>query len=119
MREGALEHVWREYNAHPHQLAPEDDAWTLWMLLGGRGAGKTRAGAEWVRSFVYGRSAPARIALVSETYADGREVMIDGQSGLAHIGPEARRPAYEPSRRRLVWPTGSIAYVFSSEDPDG
>lgn len=89
------------------------------MLLGGRGAGKTRAGAEWVRAFVERAAAPARIALVSETYADGREVMIDGASGLSRIGPEETRPHYEISRRRLVWPSGSVGYVFSSEDPDG
>lgn len=113
-------HDW-DQNAHPYQRAPDDgdSPWTVFLLLGGRGAGKTRAGAEWVRALVERRRTPARIALVSETYADGREVMIDGQSGLSHIGPEERRPAYEPSRRRLVWPSGSVGYVFSSEDPDG
>jgi phage terminase large subunit-like protein len=118
------EHVWRHENplvrrCLPHQWPPRED-FTLWLLLGGRGAGKTRAGAEWIRQFVRERTDPARIALVSETYADGREVMIEGRSGLAHIGPEGERPTYEPSRRRLVWPRGgSVAYVFSSEDPDG
>ncbi|MFN0022661.1 MAG: glycoside hydrolase TIM-barrel-like domain-containing protein [Parvularculaceae bacterium] len=110
-------HVWSRH-AHPHQRTPDGD-WTVWLLLGGRGAGKTRSGAEWLRALVRARIAPARIALVSETYADGREVMIDGQSGLAHVGHEAFRPVYEPSRRRLVWPNGSVGYVFSSEDPDG
>lgn len=114
------EHDWVR-NAHGYQLAPDETLvdWTVWLLLGGRGAGKTRAGAEWVRAFVGAAQKPARIALVSETYADGREVMIDGQSGLSHIGPGELRPAYEPSRRRLVWPSGSVGYVFSSEDPDG
>ncbi len=119
LREGSLEHVWYEFHAHKHQKWPLGDDWTLWLLLGGRGAGKTRAGAEWVRDFVRTRTEPARIALVSETYADGREVMIDGNSGLAALGPVADRPAYEPSRRRLVWPSGTVGYVFSSEDPDG
>jgi hypothetical protein len=118
VREGSLDHVWREFNAHPHQLWPESEGWTLWLLLGGRGAGKTRAGAEWVRAFVRQRR-DARIALISETYADGREVMIDGNSGLSHLGPERERPHYEASRRRLVFPSGAVAYVFSSEDPDG
>ncbi len=119
-RAGGVEHDWLS-NAHPHQLPrePAVEDWTVFLLLGGRGAGKTRAGAEWIRSFVGGRTTPARIALVSETYADGREVMIDGDSGLAHLGPEKARPHYEASRRRLVWPSGSLAYVFSSEDPDG
>jgi phage terminase large subunit-like protein len=104
--------------ALPHQK-PADGDWTLFLLLGGRGAGKTRAGAEWVLDFIRRRTSPARIALVSETYADGREVMIDGDSGLARLGEERGRPAYQASRRRLVWPNGSVAYVFSSEDPDG
>jgi phage terminase large subunit-like protein len=124
MRAGGIEHVWNDpdprlRNLLPHQQWPEGEDWTVWLLLGGRGAGKTRAGAEWVRDFVERRKDPARIALVSETYADGREVMIDGNSGLSSIGPDDRRPVYEPSRRRLVWPTGSVGYVFSSEDPDG
>lgn len=119
LREGSLEHVWYDLHAHRHQQWPQGDDWTLWLLLGGRGAGKTRAGAEWIRDFVRTRTEPARIALVSETYADGREVMIEGNSGLRAIGPAAHRPAYEPSRRRLVWPSGSVGYVFSSEDPDG
>lgn len=119
LQEGSFDHVWRELGALPHQHWPEGEDWTVWLLLGGRGAGKTRAGAEWVRDFVRRRKDPARIALVSETYADGREVMIGGKSGLAGIGPEERRPHYEPSRRRLVWPSGSVGYVFSSEDPDG
>lgn len=117
-REGLAEHVWRLI-ALDHQQAPEAGDWTIFLLLGGRGAGKTRAGAEWVRDFVRKRTAPARIALVSETYADGREVMIDGDSGIARLGDPKTRPDYEASRRRLVWPDGSLAYVFSSEDPDG
>lgn len=118
-RAGGTEHEWYDHHAHQYQRWPKSDDWTVWLLLGGRGAGKTRAGAEWVRNFVDESASPARIALVSETYADGREVMIEGDSGLAHIGPAARRPHYEASRRRLVWPSGSIGYVFSSEDPDG
>lgn len=114
---GRIEHVW-ELNWLRHQKWPKGDDWTVWLLLGGRGAGKTRAGAEWVRDFVRDRT-DARIALVSETYADGREVMIDGPSGLAHIGHPIERPRYEPSRRRLVWKHGAVGYVFSSEDPDG
>ncbi len=115
---GLVRHVWA-LERQDHQWPPEDGDWTLFLLLGGRGAGKTRAGAEWVRWFVRTQRTPQRIALVSETYADGREVMIDGDSGLARLGPERERPTYQPSRRRLVWPNGSRAYVFSSEDPDG
>lgn len=116
-RAGGAEYDW-ERLAHTYQLPDKKKDWTVFLLLGGRGAGKTRAGAEWVRDFVRNRK-DARVALVSETYADGREVMIEGASGLAHIGPPERRPRYEPSRRRLVFPSGSVGYVFSSEDPDG
>jgi len=89
------------------------------MFLGGRGAGKTLAGAAWLagRARVCGR-----LALVGPTLGDVREVMIDGPSGLrgsaAGFGPGGGRPAYEPSRRRLVWPNGALAYVFSAEDPE-
>ncbi|WP_425411093.1 DNA-packaging protein [Hyphococcus sp.] len=116
--------LWR-LNAHDHQTEPEGD-WTTWLLLGGRGAGKTRAGAEWVRAMA-GRPAGAAndnavrpcIALVAETYADAREVMIEGPSGIRSITPEPARPVYEASRRRLVWRNGAVAYAFSAEDPDG
>jgi phage terminase large subunit-like protein len=114
-----FEHAFTRH-ALSHQIwPPDDDPWTIFILLGGRGAGKTRMGAEWIRSLERDRPGPQRFALVSETYADGREVMIDGQSGLLHLGPPARRPRYEASRRRLVWPSGAVAYCFSSEDPDG
>ncbi|MEM1396146.1 MAG: terminase family protein [Pseudomonadota bacterium] len=94
--------------------------WSTWLVLGGRGAGKTRAGAEWVRSVVGESSVrPVRVAFVAEAYADAREVMIEGPSGIRNIGPSATRPAYEASRRRVVWPNGSIGYCFSAEDPDG
>ena len=113
-----------EANAHDHQQEPHGE-WTTWLLLGGRGAGKTRAGAEWVRALASAandnapQSARASIALVAETYADAREVMIEGPSGIRSITPEPARPVYEASRRRLVWPTGAVAYAFSAEDPDG
>lgn len=119
LREGGPEHVW-DYLAKEHQRPPQDDGWTTWLLLGGRGAGKTRAGAEWVRSLADERGGRARrIALVAEAYGDAREVMIEGPSGLRQIGHPARRPSFEASRRRLVWPNGSVGYCFSSEDPEG
>ena len=114
-------------DAHDHQVPETDKDWTTWLILGGRGAGKTRAGAEWIRSVVqFGAndndncSYKARaIALVAETYADAREIMIDGPSGIIACSTDAGRPAYEASRRRLVWPNGAIAHCFSAEDPDG
>lgn len=116
--------MWR-INAHDHQREPHGD-WTTWLIIGGRGAGKTRAGAEWVRAAVAGGSndntasrSRRSIALVAETYADAREVMIEGPSGIRAVATDADRPAYEASRRRLVWPSGAVAYAFSAEDPDG
>jgi phage terminase large subunit-like protein len=110
----ALESLW-PFWARPDQLAPAG-RWRTWLILGGRGAGKTRAGAEWVRGEVEaGRL--RRIALVGPTLADVREVMIEGPSGLRALSQSAR-PSYQPSRRRLVWPNGAIAHAFSAEDPD-
>ena len=113
--------VWRA-QAHEHQREPNGD-WTSWLILGGRGAGKTRAGAEWVRAIVNGVSndnTPRRaIALVAQSYADAREVMIEGPSGICAVALERERPRYESSRRRLVWPNGAVAHAFSAEDPDG
>ncbi len=101
--------------SRPEQQPPSGD-WRTWLLIGGRGSGKTRAGAEWVHGLAR-RTSGLRIALVAETFADAREVMIDGQSGIMRIAGR-ERPVFEISRRRLVWPNGSSAYLFSSEDPE-
>ncbi|WP_429911501.1 DNA-packaging protein [Glycocaulis sp.] len=101
--------------AHPAQLPPAGD-WQAWLFLGGRGAGKTRAGAEWIRARIAGGA--GRIALVGPTHGDVREVMIAGPSGLRSLGPRRERPVWEATRRRLVWPSGAVAYTFSGEDPD-
>ena len=89
--------------------------------MGGRGAGKTRTGAEWIRLIVrlFEHGYRARIALVAESYADAREVMIEGPSGIRAVEPRDARPAYIASRRMLQWPSGAEAYCFSAEDPDG
>lgn len=113
--------------AHRHQepraYAQNGGAWTTWLMLGGRGAGKTRLGAEWVRALVnghtpYAESKSLSIALVGETEHDVREVMIEGPSGLMANVPRAERPTYVPSRRRLEWTNGAVAYAFSAEDPE-
>ncbi|MCT8999622.1 terminase family protein [Chelativorans intermedius] len=93
-----------------------------WLVMGGRGSGKTRLGAEWVNALVRGlppftRHRYGRIALVGETLGDVREVMIEGPSGLLTVS-RGIRPRFEPSRRRLVWDNGAVAQVFSAEDPD-
>ena len=100
--------------AGPGQTPPHD-AWAVWLFLGGRGAGKTRAGAEWMQNAV-AAGAARRIALIGQTLHAVREVMIGGASGLFHAGHV--RPHYEPSRRRLVWPNGAEAFAFSAEEPD-
>ncbi|WP_244598388.1 DNA-packaging protein [Rhizobium tubonense] len=101
----------------PDQKPPAGD-WHTWLVLGGRGSGKTRAGAEWVHALgSAGERSNIRIALVAETLGDAREVMIDGMSGISRIARE-HRPDFEISRRRLVWPNGAVAQIFSSEDPE-
>jgi phage terminase large subunit-like protein len=111
-----LEHDW-SYFAHRHQKPPPGD-WTTWLMLGGRGAGKTRAGAEWVRSLALGDKPVSPIALVGETEHDVREVMIEGVAGIIAAHPWRERPKWIPSRRRLEWPNGAIAQAFSAEDPE-
>jgi phage terminase large subunit-like protein len=114
--------------ARPDQLPPEETAegepWRVWLVMGGRGAGKTRAGAEWVRAKALGLAPLAtttaqRIALVGETLADVRRVMIEGVSGLLNVHMANERPRFEPSKGQLVWPSGAIAQVFSAENPEG
>lgn len=99
------------------QQAPEGD-WLTCLLIGGRGSGKTRAGAEWVHQLATRQTkSDLRIALIGETLGDAREVMVDGVSGICRIAKRFR-PEFEASRRRLVWPNGAIAQIFSSEDPE-
>ena len=111
-----------EFWALPHQLAPEGN-WRNWVILGGRGAGKTRAGAEWVRSIVEGarpRSTgkACRVGLVGETIEQAREVMVFGESGLLACSPPDRRPEWIAGRKMLVWPNGATAHVLSAHDPE-
>ena len=106
----------------PPASAGNDGAWSVWLVMGGRGAGKTRTGAEWVRGLALGEpdfaSQPVgRIALIGETAADVRDVMIEGVSGILAAHAASERPTWEPSRRRLAWPNWAIAQAFSAEDP--
>jgi predicted phage terminase large subunit-like protein len=103
--------------ARPEQLPPDGDWWTIWLILAGRGFGKTRTGAEWVRTLAEAATVH-RIALVGPTAADVRDVMVEGESGLLSICPNWNRPIYEPSKRRITWNNGVIASMFSSEEPD-
>ena len=99
-----------------NQQAPKGD-WRTWLLLAGRGFGKTRSGAECICDQVihHGRR---RIALVAPTAADARDVMVEGESGLLAIGPPQQRPQYEPTKRRLTWPNGAIATTYSADEPE-
>ncbi|EIZ78282.1 hypothetical protein WSK_3164 [Novosphingobium sp. Rr 2-17] len=106
---------WRFW-ARPEQLAP-DGEWRTWLVLAGRGFGKTRAGAEWVRSVAEGNPA-ARIALVGASMPEVRAVMVEGESGILAVCPLRRRPDFEPSLRRLVWPNGAQAMLYSAAEPE-
>ena len=101
--------------ARPAQQPPEGD-WRYWLILAGRGFGKTRAGAEWVRAQVdQGRR---RIALVGRTAADVRDVMIEGPSGLLAVAPPWDTPRFRPSKCRLTWKNGAVAMLYSAEEPE-
>ncbi|MBR2574423.1 MAG: DNA-packaging protein [Loktanella sp.] len=101
--------------AMPHQVPPPSE-WRTWVILGGRGAGKTRAGAEWVRRMV--ASGARRIAVVGETYHQAREVMVFGDSGIMAVCPPDARPKWIATRQMLVWPNGAQATLFSAQDPE-
>jgi len=111
----ALEYDWRAW-ARPNQIAPPGD-WDTWLILAGRGFGKTRSGAEFVREEVEAGRAK-HIALIGETAADTRDVMVEGVAGLLAVHPPDRRPHYEPSKRRVTWPNGAQAALFNATEPD-
>jgi len=119
-----LNWTWRGWWARPSQLAPEGD-WRHWLYIGGRGAGKTRAGAEWVREQV--KAGSGRITMIAPTAGDARDVMVEGESGLlsvcwssdkTNLGAPLGRPTYEPSKRRVSWSNGAVATLFSAEEPE-
>ena len=103
------------FTLQPHQVAPAPP-WRTWVLLGGRGAGKTFAGAWWINNLA--AASGRRIALVGSTLHDVREVMVEGPSGLKALPERRDRPRWEGGRKRLIWPNDSVAYAFSAEDPD-
>jgi phage terminase large subunit-like protein len=103
----------------PEQQAPPGDDWNLWLLLAGRGFGKTRTAAEWVREQAkYTNTGQRRFALVARTAADVRDVIVEGESGIINVSPPSERPHYEPSKRRLTWPNGNTATLFTADEPD-
>lgn len=110
-----LEHLWAFW-ARPNQLPPPGD-WRYWLILAGRGWGKTRTGAEWVYHRV--RASNARyVALVGPTAADVRDTMVEGPAGLLNSGPPDERPEFFPTKRKLVFPNGAEAHTYSADEPD-
>ena len=102
--------------ARDEQLPP-DEAWRTWLISAGRGFGKTRAGAEWVRAVARNDGA-ARIALVGASLAEVRSVMVEGDSGVLSAAPGALAPVFEPSLRKLTWENGAVAWLYSAGEPD-
>lgn len=112
-----LAYEWFRFNAREKQLPPSDNDWLIWLILAGRGFGKTRTGAEWVRHKA--EAFPGcRIALIGPTAGDARDVMVEGESGLIAVCPPWNPARYEPSKRRVTWRNGSIATLFSAEEPE-
>lgn len=98
------------------QRAPAGD-WTCWLICAGRGFGKTRTGAEWVREIAI-RDPAARIALVGASLNEARSVMVEGESGIMQLSPPGYCPEFEPSLRRLTWPNGAVATLYSAAEPE-
>jgi predicted phage terminase large subunit-like protein len=103
-------------HARPEQIPPPG-AWIVWLILSGRGWGKTRTGAEWIKGLIVSGKAK-RVALVGATASDVRDVMIEGQSGILSVCADWDRPVYEPSKRRITFKNGAVATAYSAEEPD-
>lgn len=109
--------------ARPNQLEPKGNDWNTWLILAGRGFGKTRIGTETIRSWVTGDTPMSggkcfRIALVAETAPDARDVMVLGESGILACTPKDFRPTYHPSKRSVEWPNGAKAWLYNAVEPD-
>jgi phage terminase large subunit-like protein len=103
----------------PEQFCPPGIDWNVWLVLAGRGFGKTRLAAEWVREQAkYTTTGQRRFALVARTAADVRDVIVEGESGIMNVSPPSEKPLYEPSKRRLTWPNGNTATLFTADEPD-
>lgn len=111
----ALPYRWSFWR-RPAQTPP-DGVWRVWLVRAGRGFGKTRTGAETVR-WRAERGLSRRIGLIAPTAADARDVMVEGESGLLAVHPPSTRPVYEPSKRRVTWPNGSVATLYSADEPE-
>ena len=110
----ALEHDWHFW-ARANQLPPDNTEWRVWLVLAGRGFGKTRLGAEWVRESTREHEL---VNVIAATADDARDIMIEGESGILRICPPSQRPEYLPSKRRLDWPNGAKTLIFTADEPD-
>jgi len=109
-----LQYDWRNFWARPSQLPPPGD-WRTWLILSGRGWGKTRVGAEWVRESVRQFEL---VNMIAATADDARDIMIQGESGILRICPDDERPIYKSSQRRLEWPNGAKSLIFTADEPE-
>lgn len=107
--------AWEWNHARQDQHPPSDTDWVTWLLMSGRGSGKTRTGSEFTHRMT---EHTGRMAIVGATGPDARDIMIEGESGLMTIAPPGKMPNFEPSKRRLTWPNGCRATIFSAEEPD-
>lgn len=114
-QKNGFDYLW-DYSARENQLPPPGD-WRVWMIMAGRGFGKTRAGAEWVR-IIADANPNARIALVSSSLAEARAVMVEGESGLLAICRPGHKPHFEPSLHRVRFANGAQAQLFSAAEPE-
>lgn len=112
----SLAYDWFGSIARPEQIPPPG-RWRNWVYLAGRGAGKTRSGAETMRHWIETGQC-RRLHFVAPTATDVRDVMVEGESGILSICPPSNRPRYEPSKRRLTWPNGAVATTFSADEPE-
>jgi phage terminase large subunit-like protein len=110
--------------SRPEQRAPVDSEWSLWLFLAGRGAGKTRSAAEWVRGLVreegplWQARGGLRLGLMARTAADVRDVIVEGESGIMAVSPPDERPEWSPTKRRLTWSNGAQALCMTGDEPD-
>ncbi len=100
--------------ARPNQHIPKGD-WSYWLIMAGRGFGKTRTGAETVRQWV---KSVDMVNLIGATVDDARDIMIEGESGIMSICPEDERPDYKKSERKMIWPNGAVSLIFTADEPD-
>lgn len=112
-----------QWDAHfwlrPEQIAPVPDDWAIWLILAGRGFGKSRAGSEWVREKARDTAhGTLRFGLVARTAADVRDTIVEGESGILNVHPPSERPEYFPSKRMLKWPNGNVGLLFTADEPD-